>query len=191
MSKLLQKINKIPKSWFTFADIRKITDLDDKSLAVTLSRMVKRGELTRLAGGIYTTDLTKIDREQFAVEKYPPSYISFESALARHNILSQQPVSLTMATTNRSKKMKMLENMIIYRHIQPNFFWGYLKEENILLAEPEKAFLDLAYLSLNGYANFDPEEMNLDLLDKQKIKTYLKKFNSSRLTALVGKINWK
>jgi predicted transcriptional regulator of viral defense system len=188
MSKLLQKINSIPKNWFTFADIRKITGLDDKSLAVTLSRMVKRTELIRIAGGIYTTDLTKIDWEQFAVEKYSPSYISFESALARHNILSQQPVSLTLATTNRSKKIKMLENMIIYRHIQPKLFWGYLKEENILIAEPEKAFLDLAYLSLNGYAKFDPEEMNLDLLDKQKIKAYLKKFNSSRLSRLIEKI---
>lgn len=188
MSKLLQKINSIPKTWFSFADIRKITGLDDKSLAVTLSRMVKRGELSRIAGGIYTTDITRIDWEQFAVEKYPPSYISFESALARHNILSQQPVSLTMATTNRSKQVKMLENIIIYRHIQPKIFWGYLKDGNILIAEPEKAFLDLAYLSLNGYAKFDPQEMNLDFLDKQKIKIYLKKFNSPRLNKLIKKM---
>ncbi|MFA4817731.1 MAG: type IV toxin-antitoxin system AbiEi family antitoxin domain-containing protein [Parcubacteria group bacterium] len=188
MSKLLQKINKIPKSWFTFADIRKITGLDDGSLAVTLSRMVKRGELVKVAKGIYATDISKIDWEQFAVEKYPPNYTSFESALARHNILSQQPASLTMATTNRSKKTKMLENMIIYRHIQPKLFWGYSKEGNILIADPEKAFLDLAYLSLNGYAKFDPEEINLDLLNKQKIKTYLKKFNSPRLNKLIKNI---
>lgn len=191
MSKLLQKINNIPKAWFSFADIRKITGLDDKSLAVSLSRMVKKGELSRIAGGIYTTGVSKIDWEQFAVEKYPPSYISFESALARHNILSQQPVSLIMATTNRSKKVKLLENMVIYRHIQPKLFWGYLKEDNILIAEPEKAFLDLAYLSLNGYAKFDPEEMNLDFLDKKKIKTYLKKFNSPRLNKLIKKIKWR
>jgi len=188
MSKLLQKINKIPKSWFSFADIRKITGLDDKSLAVTLSRMMKRGELTKIARGIYATDLTKIDWEQFAVEKYPPSYISFESALAQYNILSQQPVSLTLASTNRSKKTKMLENMIIYRHIQPKIFWGYSKEDNILIADPEKAFLDLAYLSLNGYAKFDLEEMNLNLLDRQKIKAYLKKFNSPRLNKLIKNI---
>ncbi len=187
MSKLLQKINNIPKAWFSFADIRKITGLDDRSLAVSLSRMIKRGKLIKVAKGIYATDDSKIDWEQFAIEKYPPSYISFESALARRNILSQQPASLTAATTNRSKKMKMLKNMIIYRHIQPKLFWGYKKEENTLMAEPEKAFLDLAYLSLNGYAKFDPEEMNLDFLDKQKIKVYLKKFNFPRLTTLIKK----
>lgn len=191
MGKLLQKINSIPKSYFSFADIRKISGFDDKSLAVTLSRMVKRGELSRIAGGIYTADLTKIDWEQFTVEKYPPSYISFESALTRHNILRQQPVSLTLATTNRSKKINMPENTIIYRHIQPKLFWGYSKEDNILIAEPEKAFLDLAYLSLNGYAKFDPEEMSLNFLNKQKIKTYLKKFNFPRLNKLIKKIKWR
>lgn len=191
MSKLLKKINSIPKSYFSFADIRKISSLDDKSLAVSLSRMVKRGELFRITGGIYTTDISKIDWEQFAVEKYPPSYISFESALARHNILSQQPVSLTMATANRSKKTKMLDNLIIYRHIQSKLFWGYLKDGDTLMAEPEKAFLDLAYLSLNGYAKFDPEEMNLDFLDKKKLKNYLKKFNSSRLNKLIKNIKWR
>ena len=187
MSKLLQKINKIPKNWFTFADIRKIGGLDDKSLAVTLSRMIKKGELTRLAGGIYTMDTSKIDWEQFAVENYAPSYLSFESALARHNVLSQQPVNLTLATINRGHSLKNSQNIIIYRHIQPKLFWGYAKEDNILLAEPEKAFLDLAYLSLNGYAKFDPEEMNLDLLNKNKLKLYLKKFDSSRLSKLVNK----
>lgn len=191
MSKLLQKINSIPKSYFSFADIRKISGLGDKSLTVTLSRMMKKGELAKVARGIYATDTSRIDWEQFAVEKYPPSYVSFESALAKHNILSQQPASLTMATTNRSKKMKMLENMIIYRHIQPKLFWGYLKEGNSLMAEPEKAFLDLAYLSLNGYAKFDPEEMNLDFLDKQKIKAYLKKFNSPRLNRLMEKVKFQ
>jgi len=188
MSKLLQKINSIPKPHFSFADIRKIADMDDKSLAVSLSRMAKKGELAKLGKGIYTADISRIDWEQFAVEKYSPSYISFESALARHNILSQQPASLTLATANRGHRIKMLENMIIYRHIQPKLFWGYLQDGNTLIAEPEKAFLDLAYLSLNGYAKFDPEEMNVDILDKKKIKAYLKKFNSSRLTALIEKI---
>jgi predicted transcriptional regulator of viral defense system len=187
MSKLLQKINSLPKAYLSFADIRKITDLDDASLAVTLSRMVKKGELTKVAQGVYATDVSKIDWEQFAMEKYAPSYISFESALARHNILSQQPISLTLATTNRSRKVNALDNMLFYRHIQPKLLWGYLQDGNTLLAEPEKAFLDLAYLSLNGYAKFDPEEMNLDLLNKQKLREYLKKFDSARLNILIKK----
>ncbi len=188
MQKLIQKINKIPKAYFSFSDIRKIADMEDASLKVSLSRMVKRGELIRLLKGIYAVDAFKIGWEQFAGETYSPSYISFESALARYNILSQRPANIILATTKRSKTMKLKEITIIYRHIKPQLFWGYAREENYLIAEPEKAFLDLAYLSLNGYAKFDPEEMNFDFLDNKKIKNYLKKFDSKRLSALMKKI---
>jgi hypothetical protein len=75
---------------------------------------------------------------------------------------------------------------IIFRHIQPKLYWGYILKDDYLIAEPEKAFIDLAYLSLNGYAKFDKEEMNLDLLDRKKIKSYLKKINSKRLNLLLS-----
>ena len=191
MKKLIQKINNIPKPYFSFSDIRKIAGMEDASLKVSLSRIVKRGELTRLSKGIYAVDAFKIDWEQFAGETYSPSYISFESALARYNILSQQPASIILATTRRGKIMELKEKTIIYRHIMPRLFWGYEREENRLIAEPEKAFLDLAYLSLNGYAKFDPEEMNFNFLNKKKTKIYLKKFNSTRLNRLMEKIDIK
>ncbi len=191
MKKLIQKINNIPKPYFSFSDIRKIAGMEDASLKVSLNRIVKRGELTRLSKGIYAVDAFKIDWEQFAGETYSPSYISFESALARYNILSQQPASIILATTRRGKIMELKEKTIIYRHIMPRLFWGYEREENRLIAEPEKAFLDLAYLSLNGYAKFDPEEMNFNFLNKKKTKIYLKKFNSTRLNRLMEKIDIK
>ncbi len=191
MQKLIQKINNIPKSYFAFSDIRKVAGLDDASLRVTLSRLAKRGDLVKLGKGTYATDATKINWEQFAAENYQPSYLSFEWALARHNILSQQPMSLTLATTRRSNKKNVLGKTIIYQHLQPKLFWGYFKEENYFIAEPEKDFLDLAYLSLNGYAKFDPEEMNLDFLDRKKVATYLKKFNSRRLNTIMKKIRMR
>ena len=75
---------------------------------------------------------------------------------------------------------------MFYHHIDQRLFWGYQKLENVFLAEPEKAFLDLAYLSLNGYAKFDLEEMNLDLLDKNILKKYLKKFKNKRLEKIIN-----
>ncbi|MDO9399603.1 MAG: hypothetical protein Q7T79_02885, partial [bacterium] len=109
----------------------------------------------------------------------------FEWALGYYNILSQKPYSLTLATTKRSRKFNILGKMIIFRHIQPKLYWGYIMKDKYLIAEPEKAFLDLAYLSLNGYAKFDIEEMNLNLLDRKKIKIYLKKINSKKLNLLL------
>lgn len=192
MDKLLPKIKQIPKTYFSFADIQKITQLKKKSLAVSLSRLVADKKIIKIQKGWYTTSNTKLDWENFAITTYAPSYLSFEWALARYNVLSQQTVHLTLATIKRSKTVELSSGVdIIYHHIQPSLFWGYLKEKNYLIADPEKAFLDLAYLSLNGYAHFDPEEMNLTMLKKQKIKQYLAKFKQPRLNKLVARSFFK
>lgn len=185
MSELQKKISAIPKATFTLADIRKVTDMDDKSLRVSMNRMAKNGTVTRISRGVYTNDPAVVDWEKLAQELYAPSYISFESALGRAGVLSQKSYALTLATPLRTKTIESPLMTIIYHHISPQLYWGYTREQNILVAEPEKAFLDLAYLSLNGYATLDTDEMNLDLLDPAKIEQYLKKFDSVRLSARV------
>jgi len=190
MEKLMEKINKIPKGYFSFADLRKISALDDGSLRVAVSRLLKSGKIISLVKGIYSADLSKVSLERFAVENYAPSYLSFEWALGRFDILSQKTYGLTLATTRQTKKISAPAGVIIYRHVKPELFWGYKNENGCLIAEPEKAFLDLAYLSLNGYGKFDPTEMNLGLLNKKKIKAYLKKINSKRLVLLIEKLGF-
>jgi len=176
MNKLIQRLKQIPKPYFTFADIRKIALLADPSLKISLNRLVKTGELKKITKGVYTLDLVNMDWENFACTKYAPSYLSFEWALNQYDILSQQSYALTLATVKRSHTISTPTYQIIYHHLQPQHFWGYNKKNNYLIAEPEKAFLDLAYLSQNGYAKFDPDEMNLRALNKTKLKIYLHKF---------------
>lgn len=188
MSKLAKQIKNIPKSYFSLNDIKKISILSEGGLKVAVSRMVKRGELTNLARGIYANDEAKVDWEKLAVEYYIPSYLSFEWALSKYNILSQQPLQFALATTQRSKTAEIGEKTITYHHLKKELFWGYKKINSALCAEPEKAFLDLAYLSLNGYAKFDPEEMNINLLNKNKLKKYLKKFDNKKLERLIKMI---
>lgn len=188
MKELRKQLNKIKKSYFTFFDLRKISKMDDANLRVAVSRLLKRGEIIRLAKGYYAVRENDVEVEKIALEIYAPSYLSFEWALGEYDILSQKSYSLTLATTKRAKQINIQNSNLIYRHINPELFFGYILKDGRLIAEPEKAFLDLAYLSLNGYAKFDAEEMNLELLDKNKIKKYLKKFESERLNKLVEKL---
>lgn len=192
MIKLIQKIKTIPKPYFTFSDIRKIAGLDDPSLKIALNRLVKSGELQKITKGVYTLDLTRIGWPNFACARYYPSYLSFEWALGQAGILSQQAYTLTLATPKRSHHISTPRHEIVYHHLQEQLFWGYTRQDNFFVATPEKAFLDLAYLSLNGYAKFDPEEMNLHLLNRSRLKDYLKKFKrvcrNEKLENLVRKI---
>lgn len=181
MSELQKKISRIPKATFTLADIRKVTDMDDESLRVSMNRMVKNGTVTRITRGVYAHDLGRVDWEKLAQELYAPSYLSFEYTLGRAGVLCQKSYALTLATSQRTKTIETTSIAIIYHHIQSRLYWGYVREGNIFVAEPEKAFLDLAYLSLRGHVIFDPDEMNLFLLDLAKIEKYLKKFDHDTL----------
>ena len=183
-----KKLNKIKKNYFTFADLRKIADLEDASLRVAVSRMIKAGEIIKLAKGYYRFSEVVLDMPKIALEIYAPSYLSFEWALGQVGILSQKSYSLTLATTKRAKQISLDETNIIYRHLQEDLFFGYVLEGEYLMAEKEKAFLDLAYLSLNGYASFDAQEMNLELLDKKKVREYLERFRSGRLKKLIEEV---
>lgn len=187
MNKLLKTIKKIPKTFFSFNEIRKITSLNEASLKVSISRLVKNESLFKIGQKFYSLEPEKINWTQLACESYYPSYLSLEWALAYYNILSQKPLHLTLITSRRTKEIQMFNQNIFYHHFQEKLFWGYRKQDNILLAEPEKAFLDLAYLSLNGYAHFDAEEMNLKNLNKSKLKKYLKRLNNQRLDNLLNK----
>lgn len=182
MKKLLKKINNSGKYYFSLQDLYKISNINKPSLKVAVNRAVRSGLLKKITKNIYTNKIENVNWENLAINLYKPSYISFEYALSYYNILSQRASDITLATTKRKKEVYTKERQIIYHHIKNELFWGYLKKGDILIAEPEKAFLDLAYLSLNGYANFDVEEMNINLLKTKKIKNYLKKINNKKLT---------
>jgi len=185
MNKLIKQINRIPKQPFTFIDLKKNSKLNSNSLKVAISRLVKNGDVIRLSKGLYTSDISKIDWEKLAVELYYPSYLSFEWVLAKYNVLSQKPVNLTLATSLQTKKIETNQKVLFYHHLQPKMFWGHEQRNGYLEANVEKAWLDLAYLSLNGYANFDVEEMNLSILNKKRIKEYLQKIKSKKLSKLI------
>jgi predicted transcriptional regulator of viral defense system len=162
--------------------------MNENSLRVAVSRLIKAGEIIKLIKGYYCLNNIELALEKIALEIYEPSYLSFEWALGHYNILSQKSYSLTLATTKRAKQINVNGRNIAYHHLGLKLFWGYMQKNDHLIAEPEKAFLDLAYLSLNGCAKFDPEEMNLKSLNKNKLNGYLKKFNNQKLEKIIKQV---
>lgn len=185
MNNLKEQIKRIPKAYFTIGDVRKVSSNTPESIRVAMNRLVASGEVERLERGVYSRESSRMDWDLYACERYAPSYISFESALARHHVLSQQPVHIVLATTNRTKQSIVPGKEIFYRHIKKDLYWGYIRVEGCLLADAEKAFLDLLYFSLRGYAKFDSEEMNLHFLSKGKVRKYARKFQISKMDEML------
>jgi predicted transcriptional regulator of viral defense system len=77
-----------------------------------------------------------------------PSYISLQTALYYHGMISQIPEKTYAVSLSRTQELKTPIGVFSIHHIQPSFFFGYeSKAMDIKIATPEKALLDFLYLS--------------------------------------------
>ncbi len=175
---LVKKLTAFGKSYFTLSDLEKIVGLKKNSLSVTLHRLVKSGVLLHLGKNIYSLFTQTIDYEKIANELYFPSYVSFETALSYYSILSQIPYTKTLATERPSKKTVINGIAVVYSHVPKNLFFGYVLENSIYIAEPEKALLDQFYMVSRGKRTIAISELDLKNIDTAKLDAYAKKFPS-------------
>ena len=160
------------------------SDFDSSSL----SRWVKKGYLTKLRQDWYAfcelqnePDMTRFISGRI----YSPSYISLHTALSIYGIIPEAVTQITCVTTNRTTSYSNSFGQFHYQTIKPELFFGYKQEPvrrggSYLVAEPEKAIVDLLYL----YPQYNSADAMLDLrfdiwwmqeeLDKEKIMAYAK-----------------
>lgn len=176
---LIRTLSALNKPYFTVADLEKITGLTRESLYVTLNRLTKSDLLERLRKNVYILFTQTNDVEIIACQTYFPSYLSFESALAVHSIVSQIPYTLTFATTRPSKKVMIGSVAVEYSHLKKELFFGYELEEGKNIALPEKALLDQLYLVSKGMRTLTIEELDLKNISKKKLALFAKKYPGS------------
>lgn len=79
-----------------------------------------------------------------------PSYVSLQTALYFHNMISQIPNNIYAVSVGRTKVYKTPIATVSIHHINPSFYFGYVEigvDGLLKIASPEKALLDIFYLS--------------------------------------------
>lgn len=149
----------------------------ERSAFSVISRLLKNGILEKAGKDCYI--LAQKPAHQFLIANYyyKPSYVSFESALSHYGILSQFPVEVTSATPLKTAKYCSKDKMYSYAHLKKDLFWGYDKsQDGFLIASPEKAVLDQAYLASKGLKSFSKDELDWSLVDRKKLLNYAKMY---------------
>lgn len=173
---LLRNLKRLKKPYFTLRDFQKILGRDKNATAVTLNRYTKSGLIKKLATNIYVPALSEYDLEEIANTYYSPSYLSFESALAKYGILSEKPYILTLATPRRTKKIALGKTEVEYRNIKKELFYGFVRKNGLDIATPEKALLDQVYFSVFGKGELKTEKLSLERIDSQKLQALAEGF---------------
>ena len=173
---LAQWIEKLKASGklLNLTTLKRLSGIEEEaSIRKSVSRLVKKGIIKKVGKGLYLNTFNPSSTEELAMVLKKPCYISFESALSYYGIITQIPFVLTCATTGKPYKSER----IVFHHISPKLFWGYIGEHSIFYAEKEKALLDWIYwFRKTQSVDLHLDEFDFSLLDIKKLKKYSKKF---------------
>lgn len=139
---------------FTTADFRTLTHLSATAATQTLRRLAARQLVLRIKRGVWVNGLAGVH----AFEAVPfltapwPAYVSLHSALSHAGIVAEIPHVIYGVTSGPPAKYHTAIGDYSLHHLPAHLLWGFTTRQEgaaiYLIAEPEKAFLDLVYLAL-------------------------------------------
>jgi predicted transcriptional regulator of viral defense system len=180
------------QGYFDLASIVQLAGEGRGSILIQLSRWCKSGKLLSLRRGMYAFPevgpAVKINPALLANRLYSPSYISGYWALGFYGLIPEKVVTYTCVTQRVTREFKNPFGSFKYQHVKETAFFGYrmyeISGDKILMAEPEKALLDLWHLARGKW---DHERMtgmrfqNAEVVNTEKLLNYAKRCQSPRL----------
>ena len=170
------------KTVFSFKDIVLLWGDSGNAARVRVNYYIKNGDLYHIRQGIYAKD-GNYDRLELAVKIYTPSYISFETVLARAGVIFQLYNQIFVASY-LTREIIADSGTYSYRKIKDLILTNNASiehKENYSIATPERAFLDVVYLNKDYY--FD----NLSELNWDKVFEILPIYTNKRMEKKVKK----
>jgi hypothetical protein len=140
----------------------------------------------RIHKGLYTLadEYRKVPIEPAYIAQYlhSPVYVSLQYALSWYHLIPEDVPLVTCVTTGRPKEIHTPLGSFRYRHIKPYYFRAFQSValstgEEVMFAFPEKALLDLIYLT--------PESDSIEYLNGLRLQN-LEVFDTHRLKSVCG-----
>jgi len=173
---------------FSPLDIRRIFGVSKVAATFLVHRYAKKGFIKRLKRSIYALNDVSVPDIYLANKLYEPSYVSLEFALSFHRVIPETVYEITSVSTKPTRQFNALGKTFSYHRIKKEIFTGYsvYRQGNAggLIADPEKAFVDLTYLRLRKkkqlLSRFDKKRIN-----QAKALRYAQLFNNGKLISVM------
>ena len=181
---VLEAILNSSRSVFNIQSLRMLMESENsQKLTQSLHYYIKEGKIRNPRRGIYTK--ASYNEQEMACSLFRPAYISLEYVLQRAGVVFQYDDAIT-CISYLNRIVEIDDKTYRFRIINPELWIGMEgieQHDNILIATPERAFLDMVYLSA-GNCYFD----NLHPLNKTKVKQLLPLYQSKVLTERVAEL---
>jgi len=143
------KLLKINDAVFQTSDASVLLKINSAHASKLLARLVESEHLIHLGRGLWAFKerIEPLSLPQYLTSPFP-SYISLQSALYYHGMISQIPAVIYAISIARTKRYKTAIGTVSIHHVHPSFFFGFegVGKGIVKIAKPEKALVDFFYL---------------------------------------------
>jgi predicted transcriptional regulator of viral defense system len=140
---------KINEAVFQTSDAAALLKINNAHASKLLARLVESQHLIHLGRGLWAFKerIEPLSLPQYLTSPFP-SYISLQSALYYHGMISQIPAIIYAISIARTKRYKTALGTVSIHHMHPSFFFGFeaMGKGIVKIAKPEKALIDFFYL---------------------------------------------
>ena len=176
---------KTEKLLFGVEDLSRLFGISLDAAKVSAVRYVKKGILLRIKRNMYILNekwkILEVEQKlMIANFIQTPSYISLMTALDYFGITTQiQQNFFESIVLKRTKQVLVEDTVFNFTRISNELYFGFIKEKDFFIADPEKAFLDVIYLTSIGRYSFDLASIDFSKLNSEKIIKSLSKYPQS------------
>ena len=168
------------EGFFDLASVVQLADERRESICMQLYRWCKAGKLLSLRRGMYAfpaaCGAASINPAELANRLYTPSYISTYWALGFYGLIPEKVVTYTSVTSRVSRSFDNSFGLFRYQSLKPGAFFGCrsldINGKNVVIAEPEKALLDMWHLEKGVWGQERMSEMrfqNTEAINADKL----------------------
>jgi predicted transcriptional regulator of viral defense system len=147
---VLGALESLDASAFTTRDAASRLGVPNGHASVSLARLRAAGRVVRLRHGVWALP-NRVDALALpeCLTAPFPAYVSLQSALYLHGMVSQVPAVTYAVTLARTRRFVTPLGTVSLHHVRPTFFFGYedAGRSGGRLATPEKALVDFLYLA--------------------------------------------
>ena len=147
---VLARLQRLDQPVLETGDLAAIVGVGKAHASKMAARLAEAGHLLALRRGVWAFPgrLDPMGLPERLTAPHP-AYVSLQSALYHHGMISQIPSSVYAVSLARTRRYTTPLGVVSVHHVSPDFFFGYetLGEKAIRMARPEKALLDVFYLA--------------------------------------------
>ena len=147
---VLGALESLDASAFTTRDAASRLGVPNGHASMSLARLRAAGRVVRLRHGVWALP-NRVDALALpeCLTAPFPAYVSLQSALYLHGMVSQVPAVTYAVTLARTRRFVTPLGTVSLHHVRPTFFFGYedAGRSGGRLATPEKALVDFLYLA--------------------------------------------